>query len=290
MRTAVIVAGVCRYSDIPSKTWDIFPFDADLYISTWDTTNDTYSNKLTNSCDEIEIIKRNTKNNKNTRLISINVSDYEDSILAGKIRWSLARPIFLLNEIYEKIKASKYSRIIYFRPDLYLTTAQDVELTADDFAVDDSSVKIVGMHESAHWVNHEAGCMEDHFFCMSRQIFEKFIRIFDVIDTREPDIHKIFYNFFKNNNLTLEGISKMRCVIVRKEIEEYYINTNEQPDLSLMMEIYFKAFSEKFDMVHEIKRNAIDLEFLDIDKRIIDTKLIDDSKNNGGILNKRDKQ
>lgn len=290
MRTAVIVAGVCRYSDIPSKTWDIFPFDADLYISTWDITNNTYSNKLTNSFDEIEIIKRNTRQNKRTKLISVNISDYEDAIASGKIKWSLARPIFLLNELYERIKSSRYSRIIYFRPDLYLTTNNGAKLTEADFTVDDDTVKILGLHEPYAWVEHDLNKMEDHFFCMTKNVFEKFIRVFDVIDSSEPDIHKIFYNFFKINNIKIETIDNMRCALIRKEIEDHYKETGEELSLLKMMEIYLNVFIENKATVNQIKHNSINLGSLEIDKRLAPTEdLINLSAELGGILKIRDR-
>jgi hypothetical protein len=290
MKTAVIVAGVCRYSDIPSKTWDIFPFDADLYISTWDITNNTYSNKLINSSDEIELIKRNTRQNKRTKLISVNVSDYEDAIASGKITWSLARPFFLLNELYEKIKSSEYTRIIYFRPDLYLTTNNGVTLTEHDFTVDDSSVKILGLYEPYAWVEHHLSRMEDHFFCMTTNMFEKFLQIFKVIDASEPDIHRIFYNFFKINDIKIETIDNMRCALIRKEIEDYYKETGEDLSLETMMRIYLDVYLENQETVNKIKRDSINLGYLEIDKRTAPSKeVVNLSAELGGILKLRDR-
>ena len=289
MRTAVIAAGVCRYSDIPSRTWDIFPFDADLYISTWDITNNTYSNQLTNSVQEIEIIKRNTKTNTRTRLISVNISDYEEAILSKKVLWSLARPSFLLKEIYEKIKSSGYSRIIYFRPDLYLTTLENQTLSPDDFSVDDNTVKILGLHEPYAWIEHDLGKMEDHFFCMSRSVFEQFIKIFDIIDITEKDIHKIYYNFFRKNNIKIETLDKMRAVLMRKEIEDHYKHSTEPLSVQTMMEIYLDVYIKNQPTVNQIKQNAINLSQLDIDKEIKPDPdvLVKLSQDLGGILKKR---
>jgi hypothetical protein len=284
VKTAVIVAGVCRYCDIPSKTWDIFPFEADLYLSTWDITNDTFSNELFASDVEIDIIKENTKANKNCRLINVIVSDYRQAILENKIKFSYNRPLFLLQQVLKILKEKQYTRIIYFRPDLYINTLS--ELTENDFDIDDSSVSIIGMGEPEYWTNEAKNKMEDHFFCMTMSTFEKFIHIFNVSNLKVHDIHEIFFNFFKKNNIQIKKLNKMRCVLVRKETENYYKSTNEELSLHKMMEIYLKVYIEKTNSNHIVKINSINLDYLKFNSKP-DYKLLEQSKAQGGILKLR---
>lgn len=264
MKTAIIVAGVCRYSDIPSKTWDIFPFKADMYISTWDTTNDTFSNVLTSSFEEIQIIKENTKNNVSTRLLDVKINDYAQAIYDKKIECPYQRPLHLLKEMYEDIRRQNYQRIIYFRPDLYIQLHHlDNPLTEEDFIVNDDIIKIIGLGSPECWINHETGVMEDHFFCMTSFVFEKFINLFKVMNPREPDIHKILFKFFKRSNITIETIDKLRCCLVRKEIEEYFNITGDPITWDKMIELYVYDFKSKANIVSSIKRDAINLKKLD---------------------------
>ena len=287
MKTAVIVAGVCRYSDIPSKTWDIFPFDADLYLSTWDITNSTFSNELFPSNTEIDIIKHNTSFNKKCRLINVIVSDYEQSIVEEKFKFPYDRPLFLLRQVYNTIKEQQYTRIIYFRPDLYISSLD--ELTENDFDIDDSSVSILGMGEPVYWTNEIHHQMEDLFFCMTMTTFEKFIHIFYAKDLRDShDIHKIFYNFFKENNIQIKKLYKMRCSLIRQETEDYYKNTNEELSLDKMREIYMEVYREKTKINHEVKVNAINLDYLKFIKNTTPNyQLIEESQRSGGILKLR---
>ena len=135
MKTAVIVTGMCRNTLLTKDTWNILPFSADWYLTTWDVTKQTYNNEFIASKFEIEKIKDKFK--------EIIVTPYhpyfETFIKTYKFNYVM-NPYYLLGFIRNSVLEKDYDRFIITRSDLYLHKLR--ELTDADFYVDKNNAKI----------------------------------------------------------------------------------------------------------------------------------------------------
>lgn len=242
MKTAVIVTGMCRSVSLPKDTWSILPFDSDWYMSTWDITKSTYSPKTYTSEYEINKIKDKFKH------IEVHAYEpYDKEYLKTHKLPVYGNTYYLINKIKDRILNQNYDRIIVTRSDLYLHKI--TELTEDDFYVDDTNAKVIGMHEPVDFVNHDKQLADDQFICMDRNVFEKFsdFENFKILSKTTGDVHRYTYNFFKDNGIDLEPISKMRSVIIRPEAEEY-ARQNKDFTFGDLLRVYLDVYNKRDEM------------------------------------------
>jgi hypothetical protein len=190
MKTAIIVAGVCRYSELTYKSWNSFP-EADWYLSTWDISQTPYSPEATSSDNEIATIKH--------LFHSILISNYQTEYLDLGVN-SLHRPFILLENVLNKIKDQGYERIIYFRPDLMLYRLSSY--SPNDFVVDDDTVKILDCHYPGFWFSHYLKKMQDSFLVFSYKNFELFVNSKDKL-CKQPNIHTALYKFMIEHKINV---------------------------------------------------------------------------------------
>lgn len=280
MKTAVIVAGVCRFSDIAHRSWNIFP-DADWYLSTWDISQAPYSREAEKSSVQIDKIKHKFK--------SITISNYKEKYLDTDSAYS-DRPFLLLEKVYNEIKDSGYQRIIYFRPDLVLFKMnQDLwpklnQYTFDvfdenDFAIDDSQVKVAYGHVmDTFWVDHANKIMQDSFFLFSWNNFVKFLKEKRKI-TVYGDVHRGLYNYFKESNIEPAPLDQVCVTILRNNIYQNLDKTNWY-EMSQLFDETYNRFNHVGKFIKEIELKEIALP---------DLAKLEESKRSGGILKLRNK-
>lgn len=206
MKTAIIVAGVCRFTDMTHPSWHILP-EADWYLSTWDISQKPYSPSATSSVHEVARIKHLFR--------TILISNYQNEYL-NTIFHPYDRPFILLEKIYKEIKDAGYERIIYFRPDLILYSLN--EFSNNDFIVDDNTLKILDCYEPDFWIRHLNRKMQDSFFVLTWKNFEL------LIHSREElckyDIHSSLYDFIEKHQIEAIPLYNMRSVIIRTNSED----------------------------------------------------------------------
>lgn len=280
MKTAVIVAGVCRFTNISHSSWNIFP-DADWYLSTWDITQKPYSPEAHPSSDEIDAIKDKFKH--------IEVLNYKEKYLDIPRLSAELRPFILLEHILNIIKEQQYERVVYFRPDLVLFKMNDdlfpdlMQLTADDFNendynVDDSTIKIAGDHTPDCWIDHSRQILHDNFFVFSWNTFVKFIEDKKEI-TKHPDIHYSLYNYFAKNNINVEPLHPIRTAILRSNI----VDNEDKKTWKDLTTLFVNEYNEK----NHIGKFTHIIELTIPSKP--DYAKIEESELNGGILKLRNK-
>ena len=280
MKTAIIVNGMCRQTLVASMSWDIFPFKADWYLSTWDYTQETYFPEMISSKDEIDNIRHLFKH--------IEISNYEEYftnfIVNGKLG-PMYRSFKLLDSIRNIILSQGYERVIVFRPDLYLGKVET--LNDNDFDISNNTVRILGSHAPEDYYNilHEKS--DDLFFAMPIHIFEKyadldFVKDMDIKFKYSGDIHKFTYHFFTSLATKVEPITKMKSTLVRREAENYYIQHNKI-DFNKIADIFIEVYINK-----DLKGVG---KFWDQFNKIViqvpDTDKIRISQETGGILKLR---
>jgi hypothetical protein len=265
MRTAVIVAGVCRFTEIASKSWDIFP-EADWYLSTWNISQQPYSPDATSSKLEIKAIAE--------LFTDILISDYHTEFL-NQDTHMYKRSFILLEKALERIKHQGYERVIYFRPDLMLYTLDD--FSTDDFMVSDSEIKILDSHEPDFWVDHTRRSLQDSFFVFSWQSFNKFVYHGKDINLHS-DIHQSLYRYLEIYQLNVTPLYNMRSVILRDQV---YLNMS---DLSWqnLTSVFVDTYRRNQHNYHQ--KYARDIKFT---HQPADPELIRISQAAGGILKRR---
>lgn len=266
MKTAVIVAGVCRYTDISSKSWNILP-EADWYLSTWNISQQPYSKKATSSTKEISNIRHLFKD--------IIVSDYQTEYLDQQVS-AFERPFILLEKAFDIIKDKGYTRIIYFRPDLMLYTVDN--FSVNDFEIDDTCVKLLDIHAPEHTIRHNDKSASDLFFVFSWNTFVKFLNSKKGI-VSHFDIHQTVYKFFIDNNIEMLSLYNMRSMILRNNVYESLDDLSWEHLSKLFHDIFIKCGDGKASKFP----NEIEL------TSTIDYSLIEKSKEAGGILKLRNK-
>ena len=92
MKTAIVVSGVCRNTVISSLSWNFLP-EADWYLTTWDKTQETYSNELYPSDNEISNIKE-----KFNKIHIENYIKFIDNCQLDEVSIINSRSYFLLND------------------------------------------------------------------------------------------------------------------------------------------------------------------------------------------------
>lgn len=241
MKTAVIVAGLCRHTLLPKKTWNIFPFETDWYMSTWDIKKSTYEKEFSSSIDEIYQIKDKFKH------IEIhNFESYYKEYIDTYILPVYCNFYYLVSKLRDKILNENYERIIITRSDLYFDKIE--ELSDRDFYVDDSTVILLGINEP--FIDHEKQEAGDLLIGMNKSVFEKFSHLEYIkhLSKNNYNVHNYVYNFFKFNHLNVQSLSKIRGVVIRPEAEEY---AKENPNynfwdlLKIFGEVYYQR-DEKF--------------------------------------------
>ena len=242
MKTAIIVNGMCRQTLVASMSWDIFPFEADWYLSTWDYTQETYFPEVVPSKKEIDNIRHLFKH--------IEISDYEEYftnfIGNGKLD-PMFRSFKLLDSIRNTVLSQNYERVIVFRPDLYL---EKLEILHDsDFDISNNTVKILGLHAPQDYYDVRKQKSDDLFFAMPIHIFEKYADLDFVKDLDRKfkyagDIHKFTYHFFTSLATKVEPLTKMKSTLVRREAENYYIQHNNI-DFDKIADIFIQVYINK---------------------------------------------
>ena len=265
MKTAVIVAGVCRFTDISHSSWTMFP-DADWYLSTWDITQRPYSNIAYSSQDEITAIQHLFK--------QVFVANYKDEYLETTLSL-FERTFILLCNVYEHIKDMGYQRVIYFRPDLMLyklATFDQNELT-----VNDNCVKILDIHEPEFTIKHqEQQQVSDLFIVFSWLTFTKYINNRSRIAIGN-DIHHSTYKFFVDNNIEMQTIINLRSCILRDNVYDNLHDLSWEHVNKLFHDVFkLKYGSSKFPKEINLQVNL---------NRVIST--VKESKATGGILKLR---
>ena len=242
MRTAVVVNGICRQTLVASMSWDIFPFEADWYLSTWDYTQGTYFSGSVSSEQEIDNIRNLFKH--------IEISNYEEYFAIHTVNDNINtmfRSFKLLDSIRNIILSKNYERVIIFRPDLYLEKLE--HLTDTDFDISNNTVRILGMHAPEDYHDVLKQKSDDVFFAMPIRIFEKyanldFVKEFDRKFKYSGDIHKFTFHFFTSLASKVEPIVKMKSILVRREAENYYIQHNEI-DFDKILDIFMRVYINK---------------------------------------------
>ena len=266
MKTAVIVAGVCRFTDISHKSWTMLP-EADWYLSTWDISQKPYSTSATSSVNEIAKIKH--------LFHTVLISNYQDEYLNTEFQ-AYDRPFILLEKIYKEIKDAGYKRIIYFRPDLMLFSLDGY--SHNDFIVNDNTLRVLDCYDPDFWIQHHRREMQDSFFVITWKSFEL------LVNSREKvanySIHSSLYNFLENHQIQVVPLYNMRSVILRDNVYEYKSDLSWGTLTSAFSETYIKNnHVGKFPKTIELKIN-----------RELDYEKIKVSQTSGGILKLRDKQ
>jgi hypothetical protein len=242
MKTAVLVNGICRHTSVASLSWDIFPFEADWFLSTWNYTQETYFPEILPSKKEIDNIKHLFKH--------IEISDYEEYfttvIVNGRVN-PMFRSFKLLDSIRDVILSQGYERVIVFRPDLYLKKLETLD--DNDFNVSNNTVKILGLHAPEDYYSIRKQKSDDLFFAMPIHIFEKyadlnFVKDLDRKFKYSGDIHKFTYHFFTSLATKVEPITKMKSTLVRREAENYYIQHNNI-DFDKIADIFIEVYINK---------------------------------------------
>lgn len=282
MKTAIVVNGICRQTLVASLSWNIFPFEADWYLSTWDYTQETYFLELTPSKKEIDNIRHLFKH--------IEINDYEEYfttyIINGRVN-PMFRSFKLLDSIRNVILSQGYERVIVFRPDLYLDNVET--LNENDFDVSNNTVRILGSHAPEDYYNVLTQKSDDLFFAMPIHIFEKYADLNFVKDLNRKfkysgDIHKFTYHFFTSLANKVEPITKMKSTLVRREAEDYYIQHNEinfDKIADIFMQVYInkdlKGIGKFWNQFNKIVIQIPDMEKIRL------------SQESGGILKLRKK-
>lgn len=242
MKTAIIVNGICRQTLVASMSWDLFPFKADWYLSTWDYTQETYFPEVVSSEKEINNIRHLFKH--------IEISDYEEYfttyIVNGRVN-PMFRSFKLLDSIRDIVLSQKYERVIVFRPDLYLKQLE--KLDESDFDISNNTVKILGSHAPNDYYDALTQKSDDLFFVMPINIFEQYADLNFVMDLDRTfkysgDIHKFTFYFFTSLASKVEPIVKMKSTLVRREAEDYYIKHNEI-DFDKIADIFIQVYINK---------------------------------------------
>lgn len=234
MKTAVIVVGVCRFTDISHTTWTMLP-DADWYLSTWDITQLPYSNIAYSSHKEIRSIQHLFKH--------IFVSNYNNEYLETACN-QFDRIFILLDKVYNHIKDQGYERIIFFRPDLMLYKWANFEL--DELTINDNCVKILDIHEPKFTVSHNEQQVSDLFIVASWLTFIKYINNrSNIVSNR--DIHYSMYRFFVDNNIEMLPINNLRSCILRDNIYDNLHDLSWEHVNKLFHDVYkLKKYTNKF--------------------------------------------
>ncbi len=284
MKTAIILTGICRNTLLTKDTWKLLPFEADWFLTTWDVTKSTYSDTFTSSEEEIEKIKTQFK-----KILITPYIPYFKEYMSGNRFGVFFNTFYLLDKIKNEL-IDNYDRFIVTRSDLYLKKLSDVD---DDFFVDEKTAKILGMYSPVDFINHNNKNCSDVFLCMDKHAFKKYSNFEYMLTTYKNnrlsnDIHKIVYDFFSSNNISLETIDSFRAVLVRDSAEEYY-SKNKKIDFETMTSLFVETYVEKdvrfggggkfptlFNYVRKIN-----------DEVIVNT--ITKSQSTGGILKKRNK-
>jgi hypothetical protein len=240
MKTAVIVAGVCRFTEISHTSWNIFP-DADWYLSTWDITQNPYSPLARSSIKEINAIRHKFKH--------IEISNYKKEYLEKSIEPAM-RPFILLEKILKITKDKQYKRVIYFRPDLVLfkmnkTTWPNLtqmtlnDFNESDFDIDDSTIMVTDCYGPDNWVSHERRQLQDSFMLFSWNSFAKFVENAIPI-TSHYDIHVSYYEFFERNNIVMKPLLSISPVILRNNI----VNNLNKTFWNELTELFNEEYSQ----------------------------------------------
>jgi len=268
MKTAIIIAGVCRYTDISHKSWTMLP-EADWYLSTWDISQKPFSDIATSSKNEIDNIKYLFK--------EIFVSSYKEEYMDTNYS-AFERSFILLEKTLEHIKKLNYDRIIYFRPDLMLYSLENYSI--DDLLVNDNYVNVLDIHDPLIVNNtHKQQQVSDIFFVFSNKTFLKYVVSRNKISNCNGDVHRTTYNFFVKNNIEIKILTNMKSCILRDNI---YDNLND-----LSWENTYKIFHKVFESNPEPNKFGKELQLPnDYPKDII---LLERSKAGGGILKLRNK-
>ena len=263
MKTAIIVAGVCRFTELSYSSWSILP-EADWYLSTWDISQKPYSPSAVSSVNEIDTIKHLFK----TTL----VLNYQDEYLNTRFQ-AYDRPFILLEKIYKKIKEVGYERIIYFRPDLMLYSLNGY--SHDDFIVTDNTLKVLDCHDPDFWVQHHRREIQDSFFVLTWKNFEL------LVNSREElckyNIHSTLYNLLDKHQIKALPLYNMRSVIIREDAYRY------KEDMS--WENLTMVFGETFVKNNHIGKFPKRIELISIIEP--DHEKIKISQLSGGILKLR---
>ena len=266
MKTAVIVAGVCRFTDIARTSWTMMP-EADWYLSTWDISQQPYSKNAIDSKKEIKNIEHLFK--------TIVVSNYQTEYLEQGIK-SFERPFILLEKIFNIIKDKKYERIIYFRPDLMLYKVEN--FSTNDFDIDDSCVKLLDIHSPELAVRHAEKVASDLFFVFTWNTFVKFVNAKkEIVD--HFNIHRTVYKFFTDNNIEMLPLHNMRSMILRNNVYQSLGDLSWET-LSVLFHDIFRKLGEG-----KVSKFPYDIELTPV----VDYKLLESSKLGGGILKLRNK-
>lgn len=231
MKTAVIIAGVCRHCKISAPSWNL-PFSADYFLATWNVSQSAYSPDLI----------------PNTELEHLKHINFKQIFLEDYIHYHTnhrghhaGRTFYLYNLVYRSIKNQGYERVILFRPDLYL---HPIKIDANDFNVKENSGLILGMHEPEHWVDHNSKEMEDEFFCFDWIAFEKFANFWPSILQRGRNIHYILYDFIHNSGINLDLLKNYRSVIIRQSAEEY-VNQGNEITYDMLLSKFMETYKSK---------------------------------------------
>lgn len=220
MKTAVIVAGVCRFTEIAHTSWNIF-LNADWYLSTWDITQKPYSPQVWSSVKEINAIRHKFKHVE----VSNYITEYQETPIHPAMR-----PFILLDKVLKLIKDEKYERIIYFRPDSVLFKMNEKtepnlaqmkldEFDENDFNIDDYTVMVTDCYGPDNWLSHERRQLQDSFMVFSWNTFVKFVSNAKSI-TSHWDLHAGLYEFFEKNNISMKPLLPIRIAILRNNILE----------------------------------------------------------------------
>jgi len=280
MKTAIIIAGMCRHSSLPSTTWSIFPFETDWYMSTWDITKSTYGSKMYYSSYEINKIRDKFKH-----IEIFNHEEYRKKFIDTFIHPVYAKPYYLVSKIRDIVLKEKYDRFIITRSDLYLHKIKD--LTEDDFYVDELNAKILGLHDPIDFIRYEQEYADDTFLCMNRSAFEKFSNLDYFLNLAKSfgDMHRYTYAFFKRNGIKLEPIYNMRSILIRPESENY-VESHENFTYEDLVNVFVNAY-----MTSDVRWGGKGKFFDDYDAKIVDFNemlaRVHKSRENGGILKLR---
>jgi hypothetical protein len=223
-------------------SWDIFPFEADWYLSTWDYTQETYFPDSFTSKKEIDNIRHFFKH--------IEINNYEEYftnfIIKGRVN-PMFRSFKLLDSIRDIILSQKYERIIIFRPDLYFKKLE--HLNNNDFEINNNTVRILGRHEPDSFYDRKRSTADDVFFVMPTNIFKMYSDLNYMSELNDKfnirsDVHKLTFHFFDSLGCNVKLIEKIRSTIVRKDAGDYYTEHNNI-DFTIIARIFDKMYDEK---------------------------------------------
>jgi hypothetical protein len=210
MKTAIIVFGALRQSDVCSPSW-VFPFDADFHLVTWDQTQQAGCFSLYSAVDSVAALS------KMVIFKTVSVLNY-DAFVADFSPFPVWSRMWYLWYHASKVIADRgYERVILIRPD---TILYPVDTIPENFDVGDLEVLIPTPP------THENRYCDDWFFVMRWSDFVVFANRFpdSISDARcgkFTNPHNFIYTHFADRNIQMTSQKAFRIVQVRPNSKKH---------------------------------------------------------------------